>query len=47
MLNVVKVKSSDLASGKRKQRETKDSEKKTLTTVSSSTENLFSQQLPQ
>ena len=47
LLNVVKVKSSDLASGKKKQTENKDSEKKTVNTVSSSTENLFSQQLPQ
>ena len=47
LLNVVKVKSSDLASGKKKQKENKDSEKKTVNTVSSSTENLFSQQLPQ
>ena len=47
LLNVVKVKSSDLASGKKKQTENKESEKKTVNTVSSSTENLFSQQLPQ
>ena len=48
LLNVVKVKSSDLASGKKQQqKESKDSEKKTVNTVSSSTENLFSQQLPQ
>ena len=45
LLNVVKVKTQDLATGKSKQKENKDEKK--MVTVSSSTENIYTQQLPQ
>ena len=45
LLNVVKVKTQDLVTGKSKQKENKDEKK--MVTVSSSTENIYTQQLPQ
>ena len=45
LLNVVKVRGQDLAAGKVKQREGKQDDKK-LVNVTSSTENIFTTQLP-
>ena len=46
LLNVVKVKSNDLASGRVRQKSDTKTEEKKLVNVSSSTDNLYSQ-LPQ